>query len=93
MGWFISPEGAPVVDLANPPPTLGTPARVYKRYMAGERYFGCGERTGELDKTGTHQLFWNIDPPRGHTTLQNNLYVSDSVYAGPGRRTGVGLLS
>ena len=76
MGWFISPEGAPVVDLANPPGTLGTPARVYKRYMAGERYFGCGERTGELDKTGTHQLFWNIDPPRGHTTLQNNLYVS-----------------
>src|SRR5260370_16608362 len=44
--------------------------------MGGEHYFGCGERTGELDKTGTHQLFWNIDPPRGHTTLQNNLYVS-----------------
>jgi len=76
MGWFISPEGAPVVDLANPPGTLGTPVRVYKRHMAGERYFGCGERTGELDKTGSHQLFWNIDPPRGHTPLQNNLYVS-----------------
>lgn len=76
MGWFISPEGAPVVDLANPPGTLGTPVRVYKRHMAGEHYFGCGERTGELDKTGTHQLFWNIDPHRGHTALQNNLYVS-----------------
>ena len=76
MGWFISPEGASVVDLANPPGTLGTPVRVYKRHMAGERYFGCGERTGELDKTGSHQLFWNIDPPRGHTALQNNLYVS-----------------
>jgi alpha-glucosidase len=29
-----------------------------------------------MDKTGTHQLFWNIDPPPGHTALQNNLYVS-----------------
>ncbi|HEX6483795.1 MAG TPA: glycoside hydrolase family 31 protein [Ktedonobacteraceae bacterium] len=76
MGWFISPEGAPVVDLANPAGTLGTPVRVYKRHMAGEHYFGCGERTGELDKTGAHQLFWNIDPHRGHTALQNNLYVS-----------------
>src|SRR6266446_1292104 len=76
MGWFISPEGAPVVDLANPPGTLGTPVRVYKRHMAGERYFGCGERTGDLDKTDSHQTFWNIDPPRGHTALQNNLYVS-----------------
>src|SRR5260370_5925118 len=22
------------------------------------------------------QLFWNVDPPRGHTALQNNLYAS-----------------
>ncbi len=76
MGWFTSPEGAPVVELANAAGTLGTPVRVYKQHMAGEHYFGCGERTGELDKTGSHQLFWNIDPPRGHTALQNNLYVS-----------------
>jgi len=76
MGWFTLPEQVPSLDIINPPATLGTPVRVYKRHMAGEHYFGCGERTGELDKTGTHQLFWNIDPPRGHTTLQNNLYVS-----------------
>lgn len=76
MGWFTSPEGAPVVELANPAGTLGTPVRLYKQYLPGEHYFGCGERTGELEKTGTRQLFWNVDPPRGHTTLQNNLYVS-----------------
>jgi len=76
MGWFTSPEEPPVVELANSLGTLGTPVRVYKQHRAGEHYFGCGERTGELDKTGSHQLFWNIDPPRGHTTLQNNLYVS-----------------
>src|SRR5687768_8608127 len=33
----------------------------------GERYFGCGERTAGLEKTGTRQVFWNIDPPAGHT--------------------------
>jgi alpha-glucosidase len=76
MGWFPASEAASAIDLPNPPGTLGTPVRVYKRHLAGERYFGCGERTGELDKTGSRQLFWNIDPPRGHTALQNNLYVS-----------------
>jgi len=76
MGWFADPTGASLVDLANTVGTLGTPVRVYKQHLPGEHYFGCGERTGELDKTGTRQLFWNIDPPRGHTALQNNLYVS-----------------
>ena len=76
MGWFPASGEASAIDLPNPPGTLGTPVRVYKQHLAGERYFGCGERTGELDKTGSQQIFWNIDPPRGHTTLQNNLYVS-----------------
>jgi alpha-glucosidase len=58
-------------------PTFGeAPVRVYKQHLAGEHYFGCGERTGELDKTGSQQLFWNVDPPRGQTALQNNLYAS-----------------
>src|SRR6202049_2294043 len=62
MGWFPASGEAPV--------------RVYKQHLAGEHYFGCGERTGELNKTGSQQLFWNVDPPRGHTALQNNLYAS-----------------
>ncbi len=76
MGWFPSSEQSSVVSLANAVGTLGTPLRIYKRHNAREHYFGCGERTGELDKTGTRQLFWNVDPPPGHTVLQNNLYVS-----------------
>jgi len=76
MGWFTTPEGVPGVDLPNQPGTLGLPVRVYKRHAAGEHYFGCGERTGELDKTGSQQVFWNVDPPRGQTALQNNLYAS-----------------
>lgn len=76
MGGFPTPGKTPSVDLANPSATLGTPVRVYKQHAPNEHYFGCGERTGDLDKTDSHQTFWNIDPPRGHTALQNNLYVS-----------------
>jgi alpha-glucosidase len=42
----------------------------------GERYFACGERTAGLEKTGTRQVFWNVDPPEGHTASFNNLYTS-----------------
>jgi alpha-glucosidase len=43
---------------------------------SGERYFGCGERTAGLEKTGTRQVFWNVDPPEGHTASFSNLYTS-----------------
>src|ERR687891_2253634 len=44
---------------------LGSPVRLYKRREAGERYFGCGERTRGLGKTGSHPVFYNLDPPLG----------------------------
>ena len=52
------------------------PLRLTKAREPGERFFGCGERTGGLEKTGSHQVFWNIDPPAGHTAALNNLYTS-----------------
>ena len=55
---------------------LGSPVRLYKRREPGERYFGCGERTSGLEKTGASQIFWNVDPPSGHTASFNNLYSS-----------------
>ncbi|HZU83430.1 MAG TPA: hypothetical protein VE987_10960, partial [Polyangiaceae bacterium] len=58
------------------PEPFGPPARLYKRRRGGERYFGCGERTGGLDKTGSRQVFWNSDPPAQHTESLNNLYTS-----------------
>ena len=64
----------PRADVAATP--LGNPVRLYKRREEGERYFGCGERTSGLDKTGSYQLFWNVDPPEGHTASFNNLYAS-----------------
>ncbi len=55
---------------------VGAPTRVYKRRAGTERYFACGERTGGLDKTGSRQTFWNVDPPVWHTASHDNLYTS-----------------
>src|SRR4051795_11342618 len=50
--------------------------RLVLRRREGERFFAWGERTSGLEKTGSHQVFWNIDPPAGHTASFNNLYTS-----------------
>jgi alpha-glucosidase len=55
---------------------FGDPVQVYKHRAMGERYFGCGQRTSGLDKTGSYQVFRNVDPPMGHTASFNNLYTS-----------------
>ncbi len=70
MGFVRRPEA----DVFGEP--LGPPPRLYKRREEGERYFGCGERTSGLEKTGSYQVFWNVDPPLGHTASFNNLYAS-----------------
>jgi alpha-glucosidase len=70
----MGPIVAPGADVFSQP--LGSPVRLYKKRAAGERYFGCGERTSGLEKTGSHQVFWNVDPPAGHTASFNNLYSS-----------------
>lgn len=71
--------GMGVVGEALPWPVgdaLGRPVQLFKRPDPDERYFGCGERTGGLEKTGSYQIFWNIDPPSGHNAAMNNLYSS-----------------
>jgi alpha-glucosidase len=55
---------------------IGPPVRAVKAREPGERYFGCGERTGGLEKTGTRQRFWNVDPPFGHNDSTLSLYTS-----------------
>ena len=70
MGFSRRPDA----DVFTEP--LGPSPRLYKRREEGERYFGCGERTSGLEKTGSHQIFWNVDPPLGHTAAFNNLYTS-----------------
>jgi alpha-glucosidase len=73
LGMGFAPLAPPEARLVDP---IGPPVLVYKQHESGTHYFGCGERTGGLDKTGSHQLFWNIDPPQGHTAALNNLYTS-----------------
>ena len=74
MGFApLAPASSRLVD------PLGAPAIVYKRHEPGTHYFGCGERTGGLDKTQSTQVFWNFDPPSQHTAALNNLYTSVPV--------------
>ena len=71
MGFApLAPSAARLVD------PLGSPVIVYKRHEPGTHYFGCGERTGGLDKTQSRQVFWNFDPPSQHTAALNNMYTS-----------------
>ncbi len=70
MGFFRTPGS----DVFTKP--LGDAVKLHKRREKGELSFGCGERTGGLDKTGTSQTFWNIDPPSGHTNSFDNIYSS-----------------
>src|SRR6185295_19744427 len=85
--WFEDPDGNVIAADAEPATLTGEPdpfavpvtgggPRMVKRRAPGERFFGCGERTRGLEKTGSHQVFWNIDPPQGHTASFNNLYTS-----------------
>src|SRR3954447_20372123 len=55
---------------------IGERPRLVLQRSPGERVFACGERTSGLEKTGSHQVFWNVDPPQGHTASFNNLYTS-----------------
>jgi alpha-glucosidase len=49
---------------------------LHKARGDGERWFGCGERAAGLEKTASEQVFWNVDPPSGHTAAYLNLYTS-----------------
>ena len=83
----------PEADIFSAP--LGNPVRMYKRREEGERYFGCGERTSGLDKTDSYQVFWNVDPPPGHTASFKNIYASIpfvlSMRGGEARGSAYGL--
>ena len=60
----------------DPAALIGPPVRMDHLRSAHTRFFGCGERTSGLEKTGSRQVFWNIDPPGGHSASLNNLYTS-----------------
>src|SRR5579885_1493369 len=51
-------------------------ARCAKRLLAGEQFFGFGERTGKLNKRGARLMLWNFDPYMGHSDETWAMYSS-----------------
>jgi alpha-glucosidase len=51
-------------------------ARCAKILLAGEHFFGFGERTGKLNKHGSRVLLWNFDPHMGHSDETWAMYSS-----------------
>ncbi len=59
----------------------GTEITTYKRIMAGERFIGLGEKTGNLDRRGNGYTNWNTDC-YGYTPDTDPMYVSIPFYIG-----------
>jgi alpha-glucosidase len=53
----------------------GPKCRSYRTLDAEEKFFGCGEKTGPLNKRGSKTTFWNTDDPN-HTYATEAIYVS-----------------
>ncbi len=62
-----------------------------KRIEADEHFYGFGERTGHLDKTGRHLLNWTTDPPHQHHPGTDPLYMAIPILLAvrPGLSYGV----
>ncbi len=54
---------------------LGAKCRTCRTLASNEMFFGCGEKTGPLNKRGQSFGFWNTDNPT-HTYLNGEVYVS-----------------
>ena len=67
-------------------PKCGT----YRELAQTEKFVGCGERTGQMNKRGQSFAFWNTDNPT-HTYLNGEVYVSIPflVSTRPGHHYGI----
>ena len=67
--------------------------RLTRPLISGERIFGLGERTGDMNKRGQAFPIWNVDPPLRHNTSTRSMYTSIPFYIGfqpdTGRAYGV----
>ncbi len=59
----------------------GTEVQVFKSLESSEKFFGLGEKAGNLDKRGKFLKMWNTDWP-GYTQRQDPLYVSIPFFIG-----------
>jgi alpha-glucosidase len=73
---FVLSQDAPEQGLGIPVDPQAGGGCCVKILAADEHCFGCGERTGKLDKRGQHIVYWNVDPPIGHSDHTEEMYVS-----------------
>lgn len=59
-----------------PPGPARTEIHLQKALPPNEHYYGFGQRTGRLERTGRKFSHWNIDPAIGHGPHQDTLYQS-----------------
>lgn len=53
---------------------------IIKKHQIGDHYYGLGEKTGFLDKTGYEYEMWNTDDPSAHLEYFKSLYKSIPFY-------------
>ena len=54
----------------------------WKKSRTNERYYGLGEKTGFLDKTGREYSMWNTDVFESHVESTDPMYVSVPFFIG-----------
>ena len=64
--------------------------KCYKKLFDGERFFGLGEKTGNLNKRGNQYTMWNTDHPAYDNTW-DPLYVSIPFFIGEKNKKAYGI--
>lgn len=80
---LLDPSGKPVVqhDSAMAIGWDGNEVRSWQRIAKGERFFGLGEKTGDVDKSGKEWVLWNSDN-FGYGPEVDPLYQSIPFFVG-----------
>ncbi len=76
---FEGPSGTPLAADSFGPVWEADRIAVWKRRAKGERFFGLGEKTGQLERTGRAYENWNTDDS-GYNTRDDPLYKTIPFY-------------
>nr|MBO2492233.1 DUF5110 domain-containing protein [Rhodothermus marinus] len=76
---FEGPSGTPLAADSFGPVWEANRVAVWKRCTEGERFFGLGEKTGRLERTGRAYENWNTDDS-GYDTRDDPLYKTIPFY-------------
>ncbi|MCG3156285.1 MAG: Oligosaccharide 4-alpha-D-glucosyltransferase [bacterium] len=68
----------------------GKEVAVFKSLLAGERFYGLGEKTGGLDRRGSEWQMWNSDIP-AYSDRTDPLYQSHPFFIGMRAGRGYGI--